>query len=161
MAICVLLDFHYLAQVPSFTTRSIERVTSALQEFHNHKEAIVCEGMQADWQIPKVVLLQSVVHSIYQLGAVIQWLADVIEHAHIEEIKVPAHAGNNQNYYSQIARHLDCLGKCFHFDLATYITEHTNKEEDGDKDDSDLREDEEDGPDAERCYLLEYSMPTC
>ena len=90
----------------------------------------------------------------------IQWSANVTEHAHIEEIKVPARAGNNQNYYSQIARHLDCLDKCFRFDLATYITEHTNKEEDGDKDDSDLGEDEEDGPDAERRYLLEYSTPT-
>jgi len=45
MAIRALLDFRYLAQAPSFTTRSIERVTSALQEFHNHKEAIVREGV--------------------------------------------------------------------------------------------------------------------
>jgi len=91
---------------------------------------------------------------------VIQWSADVTEHAHIEQIKVPARAGNNQNYYSQIARHLDRLDKCFHFDLATYIAEHANKEEDGDKDDSDLGEDEEDGPDTERRYLSEYSTPT-
>ncbi|KAI6016366.1 hypothetical protein PISMIDRAFT_120226, partial [Pisolithus microcarpus 441] len=29
-AIFVLLDFHYLTQVPSFTTQSIDRVASAL-----------------------------------------------------------------------------------------------------------------------------------
>jgi len=30
-------------------------------------------------------------------------------------------ARNNQNYYSQIAHHLDCAEKCIHFDLATRI----------------------------------------
>ena len=29
--------------------------------------------------------------------------------------------GNNQNYYDQIACHLDHSNKCFHFDLATYL----------------------------------------
>ncbi|KAI6109304.1 hypothetical protein EDD16DRAFT_1487249 [Pisolithus croceorrhizus] len=45
MAIHMLLDFHYLAQAPSFTMQSINRVASALQEFHNHKEAIVNQGV--------------------------------------------------------------------------------------------------------------------
>ncbi|KAI6107691.1 hypothetical protein EDD17DRAFT_1482275 [Pisolithus thermaeus] len=45
IAIHALLDFHYLAQVPSFTTQSLEKVASSLQEFHNHKEAIMSEGM--------------------------------------------------------------------------------------------------------------------
>ena len=51
----------------------------------------------------------------------LQWSADVTEHAHITEIKKPARAGNNQNYYSQIAHHLDCTEKCTHFDVATRI----------------------------------------
>ncbi|KIK19388.1 hypothetical protein PISMIDRAFT_107736 [Pisolithus microcarpus 441] len=45
MAIHVLLDFHYLLQAPSFTMQSIDRVASALQEFHSHKEAIVSQGV--------------------------------------------------------------------------------------------------------------------
>ncbi|KAI6095337.1 hypothetical protein F5141DRAFT_1013486 [Pisolithus sp. B1] len=45
IAIRTLLDFHHLAQVPSFTTQSLEKVASSLQEFHNHKEAIVSEGI--------------------------------------------------------------------------------------------------------------------
>ncbi|KAI6113305.1 hypothetical protein EDD17DRAFT_1453834, partial [Pisolithus thermaeus] len=117
IAICTLLDFCYLAQVPSFATQSLEKVASSLQEFHNHKEAIVSEGIQVDWQIPKLELLQSVVQSIWQSGVVMQWSADITEHAHIEEIKVPAHAGNNQNYNNQIVCHLNWLDKCLHFDL--------------------------------------------
>ncbi|KAI6096510.1 hypothetical protein F5141DRAFT_1067672 [Pisolithus sp. B1] len=40
IAIHAFLNFCYLTQVPSFTTQSINRVASALQEFHNHKESI-------------------------------------------------------------------------------------------------------------------------
>ncbi|KAI6008569.1 hypothetical protein EDC04DRAFT_2907000 [Pisolithus marmoratus] len=110
-AIHTLLDFHYLAQALSFTTRSLEKVASSLQEFHNHKEAIMSEGIRVDWQIPKLELLQSVVLSIQQSGAVMQWLADITEHAHVKEIKVPARAGNNQNYNNQIVCHLNRLDK--------------------------------------------------
>ncbi|KAI5986994.1 hypothetical protein EDC04DRAFT_2614944 [Pisolithus marmoratus] len=106
-AICALLHFHYLMQAPSFTTQSINRVASTLQEFHNHKESIVSQGVRGDWQIPKLELLQSIVLSICQSGAVMQWSADITEHAHVDEIKVPAQAGNNQNYESQIVHHLN------------------------------------------------------
>jgi len=126
-AICTLLNFCYLAQAPLFTDQSIERVANALQEFHNHKEAIICQGAWSNWEIPKFELLQSVVPSIHQLGAVMQWLANITEHVHVEEIKVLARSGNNQNYYSQITWHLDRLDKCFHFDLATYIEEHVDQ----------------------------------
>ncbi|KAI5981166.1 hypothetical protein EDD15DRAFT_2204477 [Pisolithus albus] len=159
MAIRTLLDFRYLAQAPSFTTRSIDRVASALQEFHNHKEAIVSQGVRADWKIPKLELLQSVLPSIRQLGVVMQWSADITEHAHVEEIKVPARASNNQNYNSQIVRHLDWLNKCFRFDLATSLEHRVNKEG-GDEDSSDLDVDEEHEPDAEKIHPSDYSSPT-
>ncbi|KAI6040581.1 hypothetical protein EDC04DRAFT_2566868, partial [Pisolithus marmoratus] len=134
-------------------------VASALQEFHNHKEAIVRQGVQADWKIPKLELLQSVVPSICQLGAVMQWSADITKHAHVEEIKVLAHASNNQNYNSQIICHLDLLDKCSHFDLATYIEQCVNKGG-SDKDFSDLDVDEEHEPDTEDIYLSNYSSLT-
>ena len=94
VAIRVLLDFRYLAQVPCFTDHSLCDLEKSLQEFHSNKDA---------WTIPKLELLQSIVPSIRLSGAVMQWSADVTEHTHVQEIKVPAHAGNNQNYYSQIA----------------------------------------------------------
>ena len=122
IAIHTLLNFHYLAQVPSFTTQSLEKVAGSLQEFHDHKEAILRQGIQCDWQILKLELLQSVVPSIRQLGAVMQWSADITEHAHINEIKVLACAGNNQNYYSQIARHLDRLDKWINVGMTMKIS---------------------------------------
>ena len=74
-----------------------------------------------------------------------QWSADATEHAHVQEIKNPARMGNNQNYYNQIARHLNCSDKHFCFDLTTYFetqeTRSTTLPEDFDDFD---QEDEED-----------------
>ncbi|KAF9227897.1 hypothetical protein BS17DRAFT_857563 [Gyrodon lividus] len=159
MAIRALIDFRYLTQAPLFTTQSLERVKRALQEFHDNKDAIVHHGAWTNWEIPKLELLQSVVPSIIQSGAVIQWTADVTKHAHVQEIQVPAHSGNNQNYYSQIARHLDRLDKCFCFDLATYIQEHVDQAEDDDSAEDDNLEGHE--PDTETRALVDYATPTC
>ncbi|KAF8547631.1 hypothetical protein OG21DRAFT_1527027 [Imleria badia] len=155
IALRALLDFCYLAQALVFTTESIDRVAAALQEFHDNKDAIVHHGLHNNWEIPKLELLQSVVPSISHSGAVMQWTADVTEHTHVEEIKMPARAGNNQNYYSQIARHLDRLDQCFCFDLATHIEEQIpSLGEDSTED----HEDHE--PDAETHAFAEYSIPT-
>ena len=139
--ICALLDFRYLAQAPCFTDHSLGNVEKALQEFHDNKDAIVWAGAQKDsWTIPKLELLQSVVPSIRLSGALMQWSADVTEHAHIQEIKIPAHAGNNQNYYSQIARYLDRSEKCFWFDLATYLHSQGSQVDWGEEDEDEVFE---------------------
>ena len=65
------------------------------------------------WGIPKLELLQSVIPSIQLSGAIMQWSADITEHPHIQEIKILACTGNNQNYYSQIVCYLDHSEKCF------------------------------------------------
>ena len=59
--------------------------------------------------------------SIRQLGVAIQWSADITEHAHVSEIKTPAHASNNNNYDPQICHFLDRAEKCRMFKLATMI----------------------------------------
>ena len=90
-----------------------------------------------------------------------QWSADITKHTHVEEIKVPACSGNNQNYYSQITQHLDRLDKCFHFDLATYIEQQAMdqvNDDDGDLSGSDS--DKQHKPDADNIDLSEYSTPT-
>jgi len=114
VTIHALLDFRYLAQALCFTDHSLGDVEKALQEFHDNKDAIVRAGAWKDsWTIPKLELLQSIVPSICLSGALMQWSADVTEHAHVQEIKIPACTGNNQNYYSQIVRYLDRSEKCF------------------------------------------------
>jgi hypothetical protein len=131
VAIRALLDFRYLAQSPVIDEESCGRIEAALALFHSHKDSIIDtaarmgKGKQVieNWHIPKLELMQSVVPNIRENGAAIQWSADTTEHAHITEIKDPAHAGNNQKYESQITHHLDRTEKCRRFDLATSIRE--------------------------------------
>ncbi|KAI6023077.1 hypothetical protein PISMIDRAFT_121019, partial [Pisolithus microcarpus 441] len=62
--------------------------------------------------------LQSIVPSIPQVGLVLQWSVDMMEHAHIEVIKDPASRMNNKDYGLQICHHLDHVEKCWMFDTA-------------------------------------------
>lgn len=146
VAIRALVEFRYLAQAPTFSDQSLKKLTDALKLFHDNKDAVTQAGGRRDsWEIPKLELLQSVVSSIRRSGPVMQWSADPTEHAHVQEIKVPARSSNNQNYYDQIARYLDRSDKCFRFDVATYVANHEepllSDEEDPDFD----RENDRDG----------------
>lgn len=135
-AIRALMDFRYLVQSPHINDADIMRISAALNEFHANKDSIVTSGIRrgkgnkviANWHIPKLELMQSIVPSIRNSGVPGQWSADVTEHAHITEIKDPARSSNNNNYDPQICRHLDRIDKCLRFELATsLIDEKQNK----------------------------------
>ncbi|KIK21685.1 hypothetical protein PISMIDRAFT_12174 [Pisolithus microcarpus 441] len=120
-AVCALTEFRYLAQAPVITEEGCEKIAAALAKFHHYKQAIIDGGLRRGdqsgsilehWEIPKLELLQSVVPSISQVGSVLQWSADTMEHAHIEVVKDPASRTNNKDYSSQICRHLDRVEKC-------------------------------------------------
>lgn len=160
-AISALLDFRYLAQMPCFDEDALTKVEAALERFHTHKSAIISTGGRQGskgplkhWEIPKLELLQHVVPSIRASGAIMQWTADVTEHAHVTEIKQPARSGNNQDYYTQIARHLDRSEKCFRFDIATHLA---SVEHEG-SDDEDQADEHEPNPEALR--IKHYYSPT-
>ncbi|KAI6028037.1 hypothetical protein PISMIDRAFT_98968 [Pisolithus microcarpus 441] len=156
-AICTLLDFHYLAQMPIFDEQALAKLDTALASFHTHKDAILAAGgCTKHFQIPKLEFMQHVMPSIRALGAPMQWSVDVTEHAHMTEIKNPAHAGNNQNYYTQIACHLDCSNKCFRFDLATGIVSFNNSYPD---DDDNNLADKDHEPDDEKSCTIFYHSP--
>ncbi|KIJ10592.1 hypothetical protein PAXINDRAFT_85809, partial [Paxillus involutus ATCC 200175] len=108
--ICALSDFRYLSQSPIISKATREKSKNALQEFHNHKKTIINLGARCGeknhplkhWHIPKLELMQSVVLSIVAVGSLLQWSADMTEHAHIVVIKDPAEATNNREYNPQI-----------------------------------------------------------
>ncbi|KAI6102452.1 hypothetical protein EDD16DRAFT_1696643 [Pisolithus croceorrhizus] len=118
-AICALLDFHYLAQMPVFNEQALAKLNAALALFHADKHAILAAGGCSEhFWIPKLELMQHVMPSIHMSGAPMQWSADITKHAHVTEVKNPACTGNNQNYYAQIACHLDHSDKhCKHFTI--------------------------------------------
>ncbi|KAI5988015.1 hypothetical protein EDD15DRAFT_2199192 [Pisolithus albus] len=86
-----LVGYRTFEDAPMFTDNSLTEVASALQDFYDNKDAIMAAGARKDsWEIPKLELLQSIIPSICLSGAVMQWSADPTEHAHVQEIKVPA-----------------------------------------------------------------------
>ena len=130
IAIRSLMDFRYLAQSPEISDRICTEIDAALEEFHDHKEAIILAGARTgkgnrvidNWYIPKLELMQSVTSNIRENGVAIQWSADVTERCHVTQVKDPSN-GNNQDYESQICRYLDRADKCQRFDIATAIRE--------------------------------------
>ncbi|KAI6006094.1 hypothetical protein EDD15DRAFT_2191387 [Pisolithus albus] len=155
-AIRALLDFRYLAQMPVFNEQALAKLNTALAAFHADKHAILAAGGRSEhFRIPKLELMQHVAPSIRTSGAPMQWSADVTEHAHVTEVKNPARAGNNQNYYAQIAHHLDHSDKCFGFDLATNIASSHDPHPNNGGDPTD--EDHE--PDDEKSHNLLYHSP--
>ncbi|KAF9232781.1 hypothetical protein BU15DRAFT_80860 [Melanogaster broomeanus] len=156
-AIHALLDFRYLTQMPTFDEQALAKLNAALTSFHTHKHAILDAGGRRSehFQIPKLELLQHVMPSICASGAPMQWSVDVTEHAHVTEIKDPAHAGNNQDYYAQIACYLDRSEKCFKFDLATQIASSCEDDDGGDE-----PGDEEHEPNDEKLHTMSYYSPT-
>ncbi|KAG1734364.1 hypothetical protein EDD22DRAFT_982469 [Suillus occidentalis] len=120
------MDFRYLVQSPVIDDIQLTRISTALEEFHANKDAIIDGGFRRgqrggvieNWYIPKLELMQSIVPSIRNTGVSLQWTADTTEHTHITEIKDPARSSNNNNYDPQICRHLDRTDKCRRFDLA-------------------------------------------
>ncbi|KAI6138406.1 hypothetical protein BKA82DRAFT_4366524 [Pisolithus tinctorius] len=130
-AIRALMDFRYRVQAYRIDDDDLRIISSALDEFHAHKQSILDHGARRgkgnkpidNWHIPKLELMQSIVPSVKRVGVTIQWTADVTEHAHVSEIKTPASASNNNNYDPQICRYLDRAEKCRTFELATSLYE--------------------------------------
>ncbi|KIJ11324.1 hypothetical protein PAXINDRAFT_15790 [Paxillus involutus ATCC 200175] len=153
IAICALSDFCYLSQSPIISKATREKIKNALQEFHNHKKTIIdlgaCCGKKnhplKHWHIPKLELMQSIVPSITAVGSLLQWSADMTEHAHIAVINDPAEATNNHEYNPQICQFLDRQEKCRLFDHTTRLSTvnkavHTNEDA---EDDVEEQEDDE------------------
>ena len=122
-----LMDVRYLSQSPVIDSNMVAKISGALQEFHNHKEALLKAGVRrgkkpgpGNWFIPKLELLQSIATSIQWVGAPIQYTADVTEKGHSTLIKQPARSRTNlRDYDPQICRYLDRDEKCRLFDLTT------------------------------------------
>ncbi|KAI0039113.1 hypothetical protein FA95DRAFT_1504627 [Auriscalpium vulgare] len=121
-----LMEFRYLSQSPSIDTLARDRIAAKLSEFHQHKQVIIDSRARRgkankiidNWHIPKLELMQSVVPSIQEMGAPIQWTADVTERSHITLVKNPFRSSNRRDFDSQICRYLDREEKCRSFDMA-------------------------------------------
>ncbi|KAG1738115.1 uncharacterized protein EDB91DRAFT_1237796 [Suillus paluster] len=133
-AVWAMIDFIYLAQNPLHTESSIASMTQALQDFHNHKQAILDaeaqwgkSGAKDDFFIPKLELMQSFTRAICNVGSLLQWTADVSERLLITHCKYPFECTSRQrDFVLQIAHILDREETIRLFDLYTLLSSSTS-----------------------------------
>ncbi|EGO22837.1 hypothetical protein SERLADRAFT_371115 [Serpula lacrymans var. lacrymans S7.9] len=124
-AVRALVDFIYQAQSPIHTPSSITAMVTSLSEFHDHKQAILdAEARRGasstidHFNIPKLELLQHFARAIRNMGAIMQFTADVTERLLITHCKHPFSGTNGRLFFEiQCVRILDRLEKARMFHL--------------------------------------------
>lgn len=127
-AIWSLVEFIFQAQNLYHYEETFHTLQEALREFHFYKQSIIDaggrkgkNGILDHFEIPKLELMQFVVHSIRAMGAAYQWTSDITEHCHIVLVKQPYCLSNQCDFHSQCCQFLDCEEKMHLFTLFTTI----------------------------------------
>jgi hypothetical protein len=97
-----LLDFLYIAQLPSQTCDTLHRLDNALARFHDNKSIFVDLGIREHFNFPK---LHSLIHyspSIRLFGTTDNYNTEQTERLHIELAKLAFEATNRKNEYPQM-----------------------------------------------------------
>ncbi|KAH9170412.1 hypothetical protein EDB89DRAFT_1853464 [Lactarius sanguifluus] len=102
-----LLDFLYLAQLPSQTTDTITRLDEALARFHSNKAVFVDLGVREHFNIPKFHSLMHYSTSIALFGTTDNYNTEQTERLHIDFTKDAYRATNHKDEYPQMTTWLE------------------------------------------------------
>ncbi|KAH9014404.1 hypothetical protein EDB84DRAFT_1277679 [Lactarius hengduanensis] len=102
-----LLDFLYLAQLPSQTTDTLRRLEDSLASFHNNKSIFVDLGIRGHFNIPKVHSLIHYSSSIMLFGTTDNYNTEQTERLHIDFTKEAYRATNRKDEYQQMTTWLE------------------------------------------------------
>ncbi|KAH9025638.1 hypothetical protein EDB85DRAFT_2177928 [Lactarius pseudohatsudake] len=95
-----LLDFLYLAQLPSHTTETLLRLEESLARFHNNKDVFVDLGVHEHFKIPKL-------HSLLHYKSTDNYNTEQTERLHIDLTKDAYRATNRKDEYPQMTAWLE------------------------------------------------------
>ncbi|KAH9025374.1 hypothetical protein EDB85DRAFT_2149809 [Lactarius pseudohatsudake] len=102
-----LLDFLYLAQLPSQTTNTVARLDSSLARFHDNKAVFVDLGVREHFNIPKLHSLMHYSPSIALFGTTDNYNTEQTERLHIDFTKDAYRATNHKDEYPQMTAWLE------------------------------------------------------
>ncbi len=102
-----ILDFLYLAQYPTHTTRTLQLLDEALEAFHANKQIFVDLGIREHYQLPKLHSLDHYRQSIEFHGTTDNYDTQYSEHLHIDLTKDAYRATNHKDELSQMTRWLE------------------------------------------------------
>jgi hypothetical protein len=106
-AVRALLDFLYLAQLPSHTTDTLRHLDDSLTRFHQNKSVFADLGVREQFNLPK---LHSLIHyhlSIALFGTTDNYNTEQSERLHIDFAKDAYRATNHKNEYPQMTQWLE------------------------------------------------------
>ena len=105
--VLALLDFLYLAQLPSQTTNTMLQLKDSLDWFHQNKAVFLNLGARTHFNIPK---LHSLIHygmSISLFSTTDNYNTEQMEWLHIDLAKDAYHATNRKDEYQQMTTWLE------------------------------------------------------
>ena len=97
-----LLDFLFLAQLPSHTTGTLLQLKESLSHFHDNKEVFIDLGIREQFNLPKLHSLQHYQSSIELFGTTDNYNTEQSERLHIDFAKDAYRATNRKDEYSQM-----------------------------------------------------------
>ncbi|KAN0136686.1 hypothetical protein V8E53_005456 [Lactarius tabidus] len=100
--VCTLLDFLYLAQLPSQTTNTMLWLQESLALFHQNKAVFLDLGVQKHFNIPKIHALMHYTTSFSLFGAADNYNTEQTERIHIDLTKDTFRATNHKDEYPQM-----------------------------------------------------------
>ena len=101
-AVHALLDFLYLAQLPSHSPHTLARMDDSLSRFHDNKDVFVDLGIRTHFKISKIHSLIHYIPSIRLFGTTDNYNTEQTERLHIDKIKDAYGATNHKDEYNQM-----------------------------------------------------------
>jgi len=106
-AVRALLDFVYLAQYPSHTSKTLKRLEECLARFHENKDIFIDLGVREHLNIPKIHSLLHYRSSITLFGTTDNYNTEQSERLHIDFTKDAYRATNRKDEYTQMTAWLE------------------------------------------------------
>jgi Plavaka transposase len=122
-AVRAMLDFLYIAQYPSQTTATLQRLDEALRCFHDNKDIFVELGIRSNFNFPKIHSLLHYSSSIMLFGTTDNYNTEQSERLHIDFTKDAYRATNKKQEFKQMTKWVERQEK-IHFHDA-YIQRQT------------------------------------
>ena len=97
------IDFIYLSQLHSHTTKSLSALQQCLENFHAYKNVFIDLGVREHFNIPKLHNIQHYVDSIHLLGSADGYNTESPERLHIDFAKNAYLASNKRDFLEQMA----------------------------------------------------------
>ena len=107
-AVCMLMDFLFLAQYESHTSDTLSLLQDCLARFHENKQVFIDLGVWETFKFPKLHSLTHYALLIQLFGTIDNYNMEQTECLHIDLTKDAYCATNHKNKYAQMIKWLKC-----------------------------------------------------